>query len=227
VCVLLAVAGTSSAQIVRGSTILNQRPGKQTADTAQVPATLAADPSPIASAPAAPTASTPAGGSAATQASKQQNLGRGFFGPGLNNPLAIPVSPFVAQHAQKVLKMRPDYRVFVDIDGTAHFTDMFGREVEEFLDPFGNDMSELLDLQEQQERLFDAQLERQQLLQETRQREFDRRRQLLELQLLQQFQTNPTAFDPSIGASLGAGGNLGAGVGLGTSQTQSGHRFSG
>ncbi|XP_042232779.1 gamma-gliadin-like isoform X2 [Homarus americanus] len=67
----------------------------------------------------------------------------------------------VVQHAQKVLAMRPDLKVYVDFDGQMHFTNQYGIEVDEILDEFGRDLSELLDVQEQQERLFHAQRQQQ------------------------------------------------------------------
>ncbi|KAK8722653.1 hypothetical protein OTU49_012147, partial [Cherax quadricarinatus] len=119
-----------------------------------------------------------------------QNYGPNFFGPGLNNPLAIPLNPLVAQQAQRISATNPNIRVFVDVDGSAHFTDQFGREVEEILDEFGRDVSELLDVQEQQEQLARA-----------REQELKRRRQLLDQQLLHEFNTNPAAFNPAAGAA--------------------------
>ncbi|XP_045581513.1 uncharacterized protein [Procambarus clarkii] len=179
VCVLLA-AGVASAQTAQ--------------DTA------GADPA--AAAPSAAPAAPSAAPAAAGLAPGQQNLGPAFYGPGLNNPLAVPLNPLVAQQAQRIAATNPNIRVFVDIDGTAHFTDQFGREVEEILDEFGRDVSELLDVQEQQEQLLKA-----------RQQELQRRRQLLELQLIRDFNTNPAAFDPTTGLGAGAAGGVGGTAG--------------
>ncbi|XP_069946263.1 uncharacterized protein [Cherax quadricarinatus] len=177
VCVLLAAAASAFPQSA----------GPEA--PAEEPAPLSADPTPAASfaAGASPAAPIPAavGGRVPVQ-----NYGPNFFGPGLNNPLAVPVNPLVAQQAQRIAAANPNIRVFVDIDGSAHFTDQFGREVDEILDEFGRDVSELLDVQEQQEQLLHA-----------REQELNRRRQLLDQQLLQEFNTNPAAFNPAAGAA--------------------------
>nr|XP_053650301.1 uncharacterized protein LOC128700867 [Cherax quadricarinatus] len=171
VCVLLAVAGLASGRVPASF---------------QDPATLSVDASPggppSAGASHGAAAAAPAA-AAGRLAPTQQNLGPNFFGPGLNNPLAVPVHPLVAQQAQRITAANPNLRVFVDIDGSAHFTDQFGREVEEVLDEFGRDVSDFLDIEELHEQLLRAQ------------------RQQLNLQLLQQFNTNPTPFDQTVGGA--------------------------
>ncbi|XP_045581512.2 uncharacterized protein [Procambarus clarkii] len=212
VCVLLAAAGMVSAQSARGATITHRRPSANNIqDPASFPAdpspaatfsadpspaaTFSADPTPAAAFPAGARSAAPAAGAAGGLAPTQQpNYGPSFFGPGLNNPLAVPINPLVAQQAQRIASFNPNIRVFVDIDGSVQFTDQFGREVEEILDEFGRDVTELLDVEEQQERLLNA-----------RRQELERRQQLLDLQLLQNFNTNPTTF--------GLNGGLGGGVG--------------
>lgn len=84
---------------------------------------------------------------------------------------------------------------FVDTTGEVKFTDRFGREVEEIVDEFGRDISELMDPQEAQERLLAA-----------RRMELERRRKQLDLQLLQEYETNPAAFDVIGGGQAGASG---------------------
>nr|XP_053650302.1 uncharacterized protein LOC128700868 isoform X1 [Cherax quadricarinatus] len=201
----------ASAQSVRGTTIVHRRPSATTVQEPVGAAAFSAGPS-VSSAPArasassagAPAVATAAGTPGATGGlvAGQQSLGPAFYGPGLNNPLAVPLNPLVAQQAQRIAAANPNIRVFVDVDGSAHFTDQFGREVEEIIDEFGRDVSEVLDVQEQQERLLRA-----------REQELKRRRQLLELELLQDFNTNPTAFNPTSGIAGGVGGGVGSTAG--------------
>ncbi|XP_042232780.1 uncharacterized protein LOC121873329 [Homarus americanus] len=197
VCVLLAAAGMAAAHPQITAT--------------KDPAILSADLGLGTSAPAS-SATAPATGGVSPQATGRQTLGPNFFGPGLNNRMAIPINPLVVQNANKVLSTRTGLRVFVDIDGSAHFTDQFGRETE-VIDAFGRDLSELLDFQEQQELLFSNRNKQQQLIQRGRERELELRQKQLELQLLQEFHTNPISFNPVGGAG-------------GTAGIQPGNRFS-
>ncbi|KAG7163188.1 putative gastrolith protein 18.2-like 2 [Homarus americanus] len=198
VCVLLAAATMTAAKpqtaATEDATTLSADPSPATDPS------LAADPSPATDPAPGATATKPsASPTTAPAATGATPLNPSFFGPGLNNQAAIPVNPMVVQHANKVLATHPHLRVFVDVDGTARFTDIYGREVEEVLDQFGHDLAELLDVQEQQELLLQNQQQQQQL-QMVRKGEFDRRRKQLELKLLQEFQSNPAAFDPPAGA---------------------------
>ncbi|KAK7080024.1 hypothetical protein SK128_016281 [Halocaridina rubra] len=174
VCVLL-VAGVASAQIVRGTTVSSSRPTAASAPAGDN--TIAADPA-AAAAPAQTSggAGTGAGaGAAGGAAAAGGGFGPAFFGPGLNNPLALPPNPLFVQRAQQVAASNPNIRVFVDVDGTVEFTDQFGREVE-VVDQFGFEALEPIEPQEQQK-----------LLLQSRQQEFQLRRQQLEQQLLSEF----------------------------------------
>lgn len=122
VCVLLA-ASVASAQTVRGNTISNSR-GSDASPAAD--ATLAANPSPASSAApatsagtaaAAPAAAAPAPASTAGAAGGRAaaapggGLGPAFFGPGLNNPIALPPNQFLVSRAQQVAAANPNVRV--------------------------------------------------------------------------------------------------------------------
>ncbi|XP_064082832.1 glycine-rich protein 1-like [Macrobrachium nipponense] len=203
-CVLLA-ASVASAQLVRGNTVVSSRPS--VGSPAPVPdATLAADPLGSAGATASAGASAGAGasasaagasaaagaGAAGAAAAPGGGFGPAFFGPGLNNPLALPPNGLLIQRAQEVAAGNPNVRVFVDVDGTVEFTDQFGREIE-VVDQFGFDALEPIDPKEQQK-----------LLLKSRQQEFNLRRQLLEQQLLQEFGLAPGGQGFATGAQAGA-----------------------
>ncbi|XP_071525240.1 uncharacterized protein [Panulirus ornatus] len=202
VCILI-VAGVACGQVTTNSA---DAPVAIEAKAAAADPALSAAPSPSA-APAA--AATPAAAAASTTA-PAQNFGPQFFGPGLNNPLATLPDPFVIQQARRVAETSNNIRVFVDVDGEVRFTDQFGRPVEEIVDEFGRDVSEFLDPQEYQERLTAA-----------RRQELERRRRVMEMQLLQEFRTNPGAFDRVTGgaaAATAAAGTATAGAAGGAPQ---------
>ncbi|KAK8722620.1 hypothetical protein OTU49_012134 [Cherax quadricarinatus] len=120
VCLLVAAAGMASAQSVRGTTIVHRRPSATTVQEPVGAAAFSAGPS-VSSAPArasassagAPAVATAAGTPGATGGlvAGQQSLGPAFYGPGLNNPLAVPLNPLVAQQAQRIAAANPNIRV--------------------------------------------------------------------------------------------------------------------
>jgi len=134
-----------AAQIVRGTTVLNANPGVGSAGAAVTAAGAAV--APAAGAAVAPAAAPALAFNPVTQApiaTTTPYYPAQFFGPGVDNPNPhVPrINPFIRQRALSVIAENPNVRVFVGVDGQAHFTNEFGQEVE-VTDRFGNDPLEL------------------------------------------------------------------------------------
>ena len=82
-----------------------------------------------------------AAGGAATGNRPVNPYGPRVYGMGLNNPWALPPSPFVMQRALALLNTVPGALLRVDVDGDITFTNQFGQEVD-IVDNFGNELSE-------------------------------------------------------------------------------------
>jgi len=78
------------------------------------------------------------------QAPQERNWGPKAWGPGLNNPWAFPVNPFVMQRAVALTERCPGTLARVGVDGEVIITDQQGWEVE-ILDMFGNELSDSID----------------------------------------------------------------------------------
>ncbi|XP_076035187.1 uncharacterized protein LOC143021504 [Oratosquilla oratoria] len=183
---LLVVASVATGQLI-GSSPLDAAPAgdlglSPDAAPAGLDATASAGPAPggadpaLAGAPAGAGAGQAAGGAQAPTVvipNPQHNFGPSFFGPGLNNPRALPANPFMTQQAKLVVSQLPNVRVFVDVDGTIRFTDEYGRDVEVV-----NELG--VDIIEKAEEMAEMQA---QLAMAQRQAEFSRRSQLFQNQL--------------------------------------------
>merc|ERR1719244_2318789 len=78
------------------------------------------------------------------QRSNERNWGPTAWGPGLKNPWAFPLNPFVMQRAVGLTERCPGTLARVGLDGEVKITDYSGFEVE-ILDWFGNDITEGID----------------------------------------------------------------------------------
>jgi len=74
----------------------------------------------------------------------ERNWGPKAYGPGLRNPWAFPVNPFVMERAVALTERCPGTLARVGIDGEVMITDQHGFEVE-IMDWFGNDITEGID----------------------------------------------------------------------------------
>jgi len=59
-----------------------------------------------------------------------RNWGPQAYGPGLNNPWAVPVNAWQMQSMIKIAEGNPNLLVRADIDGELQFTDRYGMEVD-------------------------------------------------------------------------------------------------
>jgi len=71
----------------------------------------------------------------------ERNWGPKAWGPGLNNPWAWPVNPFVMERALALTERCPGTLARVGVDGEVMITDQNGFEVE-ILDWFGNEITD-------------------------------------------------------------------------------------
>ncbi|MCL4165802.1 UNVERIFIED_CONTAM: hypothetical protein GTU68_007053 [Idotea baltica] len=67
------------------------------------------------------------------------------YGPGLNNPYALPPNQFLMQRALSFANAQPGLLVRVEVNGEITLTDRFGKEVDALYDKFGNDLTEIYD----------------------------------------------------------------------------------
>jgi len=67
-----------------------------------------------------------------------RNWGPKAYGPGLNNPWAVPVNPMQMNSMVKIAESFPNLLVRVETDGEMSFTDRYGMEVDSPFDQFEN-----------------------------------------------------------------------------------------
>merc|ERR1712106_311870 len=129
--------------------------------------------------------------------------GCAFFGPGINNPMAIAPLAQSIKTAQGIAVQNPNLRVLVNADGTLIFTNQYGQE-QEVVDQFGLEPFEPIDPVEHQE-LFavQAQTEAQRLVTQ------------YAATVYRDLGLSPDGMTllPAAGPGLGAAGAAGAGTG--------------
>ncbi|XP_076031481.1 uncharacterized protein LOC143019585 [Oratosquilla oratoria] len=135
----------------------------------------------------------------------REKFGNQFFGPGLNNPLALPVSNANQRVANQILQMFPNRRVFVGLHGGIKFTDIYGQD-----DPHANSFYQNL-LEQAQERAE----QQQEFLEEQREAQLELQQMRLAIQLANSIH-QPQQFGNGGGRGFGGGaGNPGGAGGFG------------